>query len=60
MRSKEELEDMAWNIAECHFYSDDNTVWEPFEDWSDEALFNGVDILSKAIYKGMRWALGDD
>lgn len=60
MKTKQDLEARAWTIAECHFYVDDNTVWEPFENWSDEALFNGVDVLSKAIYDGMRWAQEDD
>ena len=60
MKNKDQLEDRAWNIAECHFYTDDNTLWEPFQDWTDEAVSNGVDVLSKAIYDGMRWAQEDD
>ena len=56
MRTKEEMEAYARGLAETHFYSDDDTPWEPFEHWDEADIEEEIDNLAVAVYRAMIWA----
>lgn len=54
MRTKEEMMKYARGFAEAHFYSDDDTPWEPL--WIGSAYVEEkIDKLAVAVYHAMLW-----
>lgn len=54
-RTKEEMMKYARGFAEAHFYSDDDTPWEPFEHWDEADIEDGIDHLAESVYRAMLW-----
>ncbi len=59
MKTKEQIRKYAEGLAYGHFYSDEDTPWEPFEYHSKEWIEEQCSILADAIERGMLWAQGD-
>lgn len=55
MRTKDEMMKYARGLAESHFYSDDDTAWEPFEHWDEDSLEEEIDTLAGTVYRAMVW-----
>ena len=55
MRTKKEMKIYARGLAEAHFYSDEDTLWEPFEKWSEDDIEDEIDALAGAVYRAMLW-----
>ena len=56
MKTNEEIKQYARGLAEAHFYSDDDTPWEPFENWDEDDIEEEIDNLAVAVYRAMLWA----
>jgi hypothetical protein len=59
MKTKQEIRKYAEGLAQDHFYSGDDTPWEPFEDYPQEWLEVHFEALADAIEEAMLWAQGD-
>ncbi len=57
MRTKEQIRNYAEGVAWAHFYSDEDSPWEPFETYEDEWIEDQCEALADAIEKAMLWAL---
>ena len=60
MKTKEQIQKYAAGVAWAHFYSDEDTPWEPFEDYEDEWLEEQCANLAQAIEVSMLWAQGSE
>ena len=56
MKTAEQIEDQALAIAYGHFHCEDGEAWEPFENWSEEDIAEGVDALADVVARAMHWA----
>lgn len=56
MKTKQAITKYAYGLAQSHFYSDDNTPWEPFQNYEEGWLQENVDDLGRAIERAMLWA----
>ena len=59
MRTKKEIRQYAKGTAWGHFYSDENTPWEPFEYYPDKWLKEQCNDLADSIEDAMLWAQGE-
>lgn len=60
MKTKEQIRDYAAGAAWAHFYSDEDTPWEPFENYPQEWIDEQCDNLAHAIEVAMLWAQGSE
>ena len=56
MKTSEQIEDRALAIAHGHFHCESGEAWEPFENWPEEDIAEGVDALADVVARAMRWA----
>lgn len=56
MKTKQAIKNYAYGLAESFFYFDDETPWEPFENYEEKWLQENVDDLGRAIERAMLWA----
>lgn len=56
MKTDEQIEDRALALAHSHFHCDDGQQWEPFENWAEEDIAEGVEALADVIARAMHWA----
>jgi len=59
MKTKKELRKYAEGVAWGQFYSDEDTPWEPFEDYPDEWVANECAELADSVEAAMLWAQGE-
>ena len=58
MKTLDEIKERANAIAMMHFYSDvdDNTLWEPFENYNDEWIAEEIENMADMLTRNMLWA----
>jgi len=56
MKTKEQIKHYATLVAWEHFYSDEDTPWEPFENYPQGWIEEQRGNLADAIEKAMIWA----
>jgi hypothetical protein len=58
MKTLEQIKQRAQAIALMHFYSDvdDNTLWEPFENYNDEWIADEIESMTDMLVGQMVWA----
>jgi hypothetical protein len=61
MKTLDEIKERAQAIAEMHFYADldDNTLWEPFENYNDEWIAKEIENMADMLTRNMLWAQGE-
>ena len=61
MKTLAEIKKRAFAIAQMHFYADldDNTLWEPFENYNDEWIAEEIENMADMLTKHMLWAQGE-
>ena len=59
-RTLEEIKAYAEGAAHGHFYSDEETPWEPFEDWPQYRIEEEMGNLAAAFTNAMLWAQGGE
>lgn len=57
MKLEEAIRKYAEGVAWAHFYSDDDTPWEPFEDYDEGWIEEQCESLADAVEKAMLWVL---
>ncbi len=60
MKTIEEIREYARGLARGHFYSDEETQWEPFEYWPQHLIEEEIDNLAAAVTNAMVWSQGGD
>ena len=60
MKTKNAIRKYAEGMAWAHFYSDEDTPWEPFEDYPEEWVEEQCEMLADAIEKAMIWTQGEN
>ena len=56
MKTSEQIQERAEQLAYGHFHCEDGEAWEPFENWSEEDIAEGVEALADVIARAMHWA----
>ena len=58
MKTLAEIKERAQAMAEMHFYADldDNTLWEPFENYNDEWIAEEIENMADMLTRNMLWA----
>jgi hypothetical protein len=61
MKTLPEIQNLAANMAELHFYADidDKTAWEPFENYPEEWVEEQADNMAEMLVRVMLWAQSD-
>jgi methionyl-tRNA synthetase len=60
MKTKKQIREYALGAAYAHFYSDEDTPWEPFENYDEEWLEEQCEELAQVIQVCMLWAQGEN
>jgi hypothetical protein len=55
MKTKDQIRAFAEGVAWGHFYSDEDTPWEPFEKYDYEWVEDHCEMLADAIEQAMLW-----
>jgi hypothetical protein len=56
MKTKKQIRKHAEGVAWAHFYSDEDTPWEPFENYPQDWIDEQVESLADAVERAMLWA----
>ena len=56
MKTSKQIQERAELLAHSHFHCDDGQQWEPFENWSEEDIAEGIEALADVIARAMHWA----
>jgi hypothetical protein len=56
MKTRKQIRKYAEGVAWAHFYSDEDTLWEPFEDYPQDWIDEQVESLADAVERAMLWA----
>jgi len=60
MKTIEQIQERAEQIAHSQFHCDDGQPWEIFENWPEQQLAEEVEMLTDAIASAMAWAQKSD
>jgi hypothetical protein len=60
MKTKKQIRAFAEGVAFGHFHSDEDTPWEPFEDYPEDWIEEQCEALADAIEQAMLWAIAKD
>jgi hypothetical protein len=60
MKTAKAIRKYAEGVAWAHFYSDEDTPWEPFENYPQEWIDEQCECLADAIEKAMIWTQGEN
>ncbi len=56
MKTRKQIRKYAEGVAWAHFYSDEDTPWEPFENYPQDWMDEQVESLADAVERAMLWA----
>jgi hypothetical protein len=57
MKTKEQIVEYASKQAHDHFYCDNGSVWEPFENKSEDEVNELEDALAHQFEQAMLWVV---
>jgi hypothetical protein len=60
MKTRDQIRAFAEGVAWGHFYSDEDSPWEPFENYEDDWIEDQCEALADAIEQAMLWAIAED
>jgi hypothetical protein len=60
MKTRDQIRAFAEGVAWGHFYSDEDSPWEPFENYEDDWVEDQCKALADAIEQAMLWVIAED